>query len=330
MKNRFKALRIFEEGKKFTYKVIEREISELPQGDVLIKVAYSSLNYKDALSCAGNKGVTRSYPHTPGIDAAGIVAESNTDLFKEGDKVIVTSYDLGMNTDGGLAEYIRVPAEWIVPLPSNMDLREAMIIGTAGFTAAMCIDRLLKSGQTPEQGKIIVTGALGGVGSLAVGMLSKLGFDVIAASSSLYDGEEMLNDLGANSRVDSSSTNDESGRPMLRPSWAGAIDVVGGNTLVTLLKACAPMGNVACCGNIGSGDLNMTVYPYILRGISLLGVDSQNCPMILRTQIWETISKEWYPKTIEKYTTETNLEGVCQYIEKMLKRKSRARVIVKM
>ena len=329
MGNTFKALRIFEEDGKYIQKIVDRNITDLPNGDVLIKVEYSSLNYKDALSCDGNKGVTRNYPHTPGIDAVGRVAESTTELFKTGDKVIVTSYDLGMNTDGGLAQYIRVPAEWVVALPANLSMREAMVMGTAGFTAAMSVDRLLKAGQTPDMGKVIVTGALGGVGSIAAGMLAKLGFDVIAASSSIDNDDNMLADLGITNRVDSSTTNDESGRPMLRPQWSGAIDVVGGNTLVTLLKGCAPMGNVTCCGNIGSGDLNMTVYPFILRGVSLIGIDSQNCPMAIRKNIWDNIANNWYPESIENHVIETTLDEVGKYITIMLEKKSRARVIVK-
>jgi putative YhdH/YhfP family quinone oxidoreductase len=328
MEKEFKALRIYEENGKFIRKIENRKTSDLPEGEVLVQVKYSSLNYKDALSVSGNKGVTRKYPHTPGIDVSGVVASSSGIKFKEGDQVIVTSYDLGMNTDGGFAEYIRVPEAWVVALPEQMSLKEAMIQGTAGFTAALSVYRLLAAGQKPEMGPVVVTGALGGVGSIAVNILSHLGFEVIAATSDLESGEEELKKLGASSRITREVTDDQSGRPLLKPLWAGAIDVVGGNTLVTLLKACKPMGNVTCCGNIGSGDLSMTVYPFILNGISLIGVDSQNCPMELREKVWEKLAKEWNAYHQKGQIIETSLEKLDEHIDLMLTKKSRGRVIV--
>lgn len=326
----FKSFRVNEEGEKYTRRIEERQLSDLPEGDVLVRVEYSSLNFKDALSCIGNKGVTRNYPHTPGIDAAGIVEKSSDGRFKAGDEVIVTSYDLGMNTDGGFSEYIRVPADWIVRKPENLSLKQAMVYGTAGFTAGLSVERLLNAGQYPEMGPVVVTGALGGVGSAAVCILNKLGFEVIAATSDLNDGEEALKKLGATSRIDKNETDDQSGRPMLRPKWAGAIDVVGGNVLSTLLKACQPMGNVTCCGNIGSGDLEGTVYPFILKGISLIGIDSQNCPMKLRQRVWDLLAEEWYCETLNEVLIELTLEELDTYIDKMIAKKSRGRVIVKM
>lgn len=324
----FKAFRVFEEDNQFVSRIVNRNIEDLPAGDVLIKVMYSSLNYKDALSVSGNRGVTRQYPHTPGIDASGVVANSNDSRFKEGDKVIVTSYDLGMNTDGGFAEYIRVPADWVVKLPQSMDFKRAMVFGTAGFTAALSVYRLIKAGQTPEMGEIVVTGALGGVGSTAIGILSANGFKVIAATLDDSVEEEKLIHLGASSRITAEITDDKSGRPLLRPQWAGAIDVIGGNTLHTLLKACKPLGNVTTCGNVGSGDLPMTVYPFILNGISLIGIDSQNCPMSIRQEIWNLLADEWniYPET---NIIETSLNDVKTHIDLMLKKQSRGRVVVK-
>ncbi|MFT5749816.1 MAG: acrylyl-CoA reductase (NADPH), partial [Ancylomarina sp.] len=319
----FKALRVIEEEGKYIRRIEELNFADLPEGDVLVRVKYSSLNYKDALSCMGNKGVTRNYPHTPGIDASGIVEASSDSRFKEGDEVIVTSYDLGMNTDGGFSEFIRVPADWVVRKPENLSLKQAMIYGTAGFTAGLSVERLLNAGQTPEMGPVVVTGALGGVGSAAVAILSKLGFEVIAATSDLKDGEEVLKKLGAASRIDKTETDDQSGRPVLRPKWAGAIDVVGGNILSTLIKACQPMGNVTCCGNIGSGDLDGTVYPYILRGVSLIGIDSQNCPMKLRQKVWDMLAKEWHCETLNEVVIESSLEELDTYIDKMIGKKSR-------
>ncbi|MUP15462.1 oxidoreductase [Ancylomarina euxinus] len=326
----FKALRVNEEDGKYIRRIEERQLSDLPEGDVLIRVKYSSLNFKDALSCIGNKGVTRNYPHTPGIDASGIVEASSDSRFKVGDEVVVTSYDLGMNTDGGFSEYIRVPADWIVRKPANLSLKQAMVFGTAGFTAGLSVERLLAAGQTPEMGPVVVTGALGGVGAVAVCILNKLGFEVIAATSDLNDGDEILKKLGASSRIDKTETDDQSGRPMLKPKWAGAIDVVGGNVLSTLLKACQPMGNVTCCGNIGSGDLEGTVYPFILKGISLIGIDSQNCPMGLRQKVWDKLGQEWKCEELDKVVIESSLKELDAYIDKMNDKKSRGRVIVKL
>ena len=329
-KQTFKALRVIEEEGKYIRRIEERQLSDLPMGDVLVRVKYSSLNFKDALSCVGNKGVTRNYPHTPGIDASGIIEQSSDSRFKVGDEVIVTSYDLGMNTDGGFSEYIRVPADWVVIKPESLSLKRAMLYGTAGFTAGLSVYRLLSAGQTPEMGPVVVTGALGGVGAVAVCILSQLGFEVIAATSDLNDGEETLKKLGASSRIDKNETDDQSGRPMLRPKWAGAIDVVGGNVLSTLIKACHPMGNVTCCGNIGSGDLDGSVYPFILKGVSLIGIDSQNCPMTLRQKIWDKLAKEWNCDILQKVEVECQLEEIDTYIDKMINKKSRGRVIVKL
>ncbi len=328
-KAEFKALRIYEEDGKFVRRIEKRKIEDLPVGDVIVKVKYSSLNFKDALSVTGNKGVTRKYPHTPGIDAAGIVEYSESEKYKVGDEVIVTSYDLGMNIDGGFSEYIRVPEAWVVALPKDLSLKQAMVYGTAGFTAALSVYRLLAAGQSPEMGPVVVTGALGGVGSIAITILSSLGFEVIAATSKNDGGEEELHELGASSRITSEITDDQSGRPLLKPLWAGAIDVVGGNTLHTLLKACKPMGNVTCCGNVGSGDLAMTVYPFILNGISLIGIDSQNCPMNLRQKVWDKLAAEWNVYNNNEQVIESSLENLDVYIDLMLAKKSRGRVIVK-
>lgn len=328
-KREFKALRIYEEEGKFIRRIEKRKIEDLPVGEVIVRVKYSSLNFKDALSVAGNKGVTRKYPHTPGIDVSGIVEYSESEKYKVGDEVIVTSYDLGMNTDGGFSEYIRVPEAWVIALPKYLSLKQAMIYGTAGFTAALSVYRLLAAGQTPKMGSVVVTGALGGVGSIAITILVSLGFDVIAATSDNNEGEEELYRLGATSRITSEITDDQSGRPLLKPLWAGAIDVVGGNTLHTLLKSCEPMGNITCCGNIGSGDLAITVYPFILNGISLIGIDSQKCPMELRQKVWNKLASDWNVYNNEEQLIESSLEDLDTYIDLMLKKKSRGRVLVK-
>ncbi|MCT4647232.1 MAG: YhdH/YhfP family quinone oxidoreductase [Carboxylicivirga sp.] len=325
----FKAYRVEEENGQYIASIKDMPKEKLASGEVLVKVEYSSLNFKDALSTIGNKGVTRNYPHTPGIDAAGIVESSNSALFKAGDQVIVTSYELGMNHPGGFAEYIQVPDAWVIPMPEKLTARQAMIYGTAGFTAALSVFRLLNNGQTPEMGPVAVTGALGGVGNIACQILNKLGFEVIAANYELAP-EADIQRVGAHSQIDRSVSDDTSGRPMLKTQWAGAIDVVGGNTLTTMLKGCKPLGNVTTCGNIGSGDLNMTVYPFILRGVSLLGVDSQNCPMEIRQEVWNLLADQWAIDIDNGLVQETKLETLQQHIDLMLEKKSRGRVIVKL
>ena len=328
-KTTFKAFRIEEEDGNYITIIKEMPFDELLEKEVLIKVQYSSLNYKDALSTIGNKGVTRNYPHTPGIDAAGIVESSKSEKFKKGDLVIVTSYELGMNHPGGFAEYIKVPDSWIVPMPDKLTARQAMIYGTAGFTAALSVYRLLNNGQKPEMGPVVVTGALGGVGSIACQILHKLGFEVIAANYEMAP-EKDIQEIKASSQIDRHISDDKSRRPILKTQWAGAIDVVGGNTLTTMLKGCMPLGNVTTCGNIGSGELEMTVYPFILRGVSLLGIDSQNCPMVIRQKVWSLLSESWSIEFNNELIREISLESLEPCIDLMLEKKSKGRVIIKL
>ena len=301
----------------FKHQIFQRNTNELPQNGVLIKVAYSSLNYKDALSASGNKGVTRRFPHTPGIDAAGVVVESVSDMFQPDDQVIVTGYDLGMNTMGGFGEYINVPAEWIVPLPEGLTLKESMILGTAGFTAALSIHHLMRCGQKPEYGTLLVTGASGGVGSLSVAIASKLGYNV-TASTGKSDKHEYLINIGAKNVIDRSAIDDQSGRMLLRPQWAAAIDTVGGNTLATILKSLKPHGNVTSCGNVASPLLNTSVFPFILNGVNLLGVNSATTPMPLRLQLWKNLANEWKPDFNAIQTQFVGITDIHTSIEKIL------------
>lgn len=326
----FKAMVVTEtEDKKYVKEITTRTIDELPEGDVIVNVRYSSLNFKDALSSVGNKGVTRNYPHTPGIDAAGVVAESSSDLFKAGDEVLLTGYDLGMNTSGGFAEYIRVPAGWVVPLPANLSLKESMVYGTAGFTAAMSCYKMIANGVAPDQGKVLVTGATGGVGSIAVSILAKSGYEVTAVNG-LVDETEYLKSLGASEVISIEEATDTSGRILTKQSWAGVIDCVGGEILASALKSTNYCGTVTCCGNVGSGDLATSVYPFILRGVSLLGIDSVNCPVDLRLAIWEKLAGDWKLDHLAAITTELpNLEALAERIDMMLARKSKGRAIVK-
>ncbi len=309
----------------FTRKVKNVHINDLPDNDVLIRVHYSSLNYKDALSATGNKGVTQKYPHTPGIDAAGIVEESQTDTFKKGEKVIVTSYDLGMNTPGGFGQYIRVPEEWVVKLPQGLDLKQSMIFGTAGFTAGMSIDRLIQS-ITPEHGPILVTGATGGVGSLAAGILAHMGYSVTAVSGK--KDTTLLDQLGVKQVIDRDTFLENTKSPMLKEQWAGVIDTVGGQILATAIKAAKQDAVVTCCGNVASFDLPMNVFPFILRGVSLLGIDSQHCPMDLRSHIWEKLSTDWKFSEFENIYQEISLEQLPHKIKEILKGALQGRTLV--
>lgn len=312
---------------RFQRAIVTRNVSELPAGEVLVRVRYSSLNYKDALSASGNRGVTRRYPHTPGIDAAGEVLESCSPDFSPGDEVVVSCYDLGMNTPGGFAQMIRVPAKWVMPLPAGLSLRESMIYGTAGFTAAQSVVRLQRHPVLPEQGKILVTGATGGVGSMAVAMLALSGFAVTAATGKPEQGE-FLRDLGAREIILREGCLDRSGRMLLKGKWAGVIDTVGGEILATAIKSTRYGGAVTCCGNVASPDLPLNVYPFILRGVSLLGIDSAECPMAVRIPIWRKIATVWRLPNLEGIATEISLKELDQQLAYILQGKQKGRVIL--
>jgi putative YhdH/YhfP family quinone oxidoreductase len=326
----FKAMVVTEtEDHQFIREIKDRNLDSLPDGDLLVKVSYSSLNYKDVLSAIGNRGVTRQYPHTPGIDAAGTVIESVSSDFKPGDEVIVTSYDLGMNTSGGFGQYIRVPAEWAVHMPEGLSARESMIFGTAGFTAALSVYRLVDYGITPEQGRIIVSGATGGVGSIAVSILAKSGYEVVAING-VVDEKEFLLEIGAKEVISIEEATDTSGKPLLKGLWAGGIDTIGGDILATIIKSTKNDGGVTCCGNVGSHELPLNVYPFILRGVTLMGIDSQNCPMPLREKTWQKIATDWKLEHLELLTTEVPLEGLNERIDLVLDKKHKARTIVQL
>lgn len=286
----FKAWRVTEQDGQYSGAETTCAIADLPDGDVLIRVSHSSLNYKDALSASGNKGVTRNFPHTPGIDAAGVVVESNGSPAVDA-PVIVTGYDLGMNTAGGFGEYIRVPASWCATLPAGWDARKAMIYGTAGLTAGLCVAKLLKMGATPAQGPVVVTGASGAVGTVAVEILAKLGFEVVAVSGK-PEQADTLRKLGA-SEVVGREALEASKKPMLKPVYGNAVDTVGGTPLAELLKQVKPGGSVACCGLVAGPQLETTVMPFILRGVNLLGVDSVEIPLAEKQAIWERLASDW-------------------------------------
>jgi len=331
----FRALVVREgEDNEFLRQIETRNTDDLPEGEVIVRVLYSSVNYKDALSASGNRGVTRNYPHTPGIDAAGVVADSQVEEFSAGDEVIITGYDLGMNTSGGLAEYVRVPAAWVVRLPSGLSLKEAMIYGTGGFTAALSVMKLTEAGVKPGDGEVLVTGATGGVGSIAMRTLAKLGYTVVAAAGLLSEEEfaeyeKKLKDLGASRVIPAGEVNDQTGKLLLKGKWAGVIDTVGGNVLSTVVRETKYGGVVTTCGNAGGHELNLNVYPFILRGVSLLGIDSVECPMDIRLKIWEKLSGEWKLDDLEDYANEVSLDEVEERIKLLLDKKSKGRTVVK-
>ena len=314
------------EEKTCTRFIREKPVAELPAGDVLIRVMYSSLNYKDALSATCNRGVTRNYPHTPGIDAAGVVEDSHNAEFNKGDAVIVTSYDLGMNTPGGFGQYVRVPAEWVLRLPEGLSLKESMIFGTAGFTAGMSVHEIAANVAT-SAGDILVTGASGGVGSLSVAILAKLGYAVVALSGK-PDSVSFLKGLGAKEVVSRDAVLDDSGKPLLKGRWAGAIDTVGGDILAGLVRAVDVGGTVTCCGNVAGAELSLTVFPFILRGVRLVGINSQTCPMPHRRKVWENLASDWKIDLVEEMYQEIALEQLDENIERILAGGQKGRVVV--
>jgi len=324
----FKALVVTEfKKKKFERKIQTRRIEDLPEGEVLVRVKYSSLNYKDAQSAIGNKGITPNYPHTPGIDAAGIVVESSVASFSPGDEVIVMEFDLGMGTDGGYGQYIRVPYSWVLHLPESLSLRESMIYGTGALTAAISIDKLMRNGLEPGLGEVLVTGATGGVGSMAVSILAKLGYQVVASTGKPEEAE-FLKDLGAQEVLDRNLLSLDSFAHLGKARWAGVVDTVGGPTLSTAIRTVKTGGSVTCCGMVTAVDFRSSIFPFILRGVNLLGVDCVHVSTDHRKKMWELLTHDWKLDTLEILCTEGSLEDLDQQIDVMLAGKSKGRFIV--
>ncbi|MCX4024790.1 YhdH/YhfP family quinone oxidoreductase [Endozoicomonas sp. SM1973] len=325
----FKALWVQQNAvsKFFTQEVVERQIDQLPAGEVLVKVHYSSLNYKDALSAKGNKGVTKHYPHTPGIDAAGEVVESATQDWQPGDKVIVTGYNLGMDTPGGFGQYIRVPANWVFSLPEGISLYDAMALGTAGLTAALSLTKLQQMGVMPDSGEVFVTGASGGVGSLSIALLAKLGYTVAACTGKLEQAE-YLSQLGATKIIDRETAFEGVDRPLLSEQWAGAIDTVGGDILFNVIKSLKYGGSVASCGLVASPNFQVNVFPFILRGVNWLGIDSVELPLNTKQQMFTKLADEWRIPLLDKIVHEITLEELPHFIESMFKGRLVGRVVV--
>ncbi len=318
----FKALVLEQEGAP----PLIRELTDLPEGDVLVKVSHSSLNYKDGMALAGRRGIVRSYPMVPGIDLAGSVVESSSPGFKPGDAVLATGWGLGEDHWGGYAEMARLRAEWLVPMPAGLTPQRAMALGTAGFTAMLSV-MALQAHHVAPGGRVIVTGAAGGVGSIAVALLARAGYQV-AASTGRPELGDYLKGLGAAEVVDRAATAAPGRGPLARETWAGAVDTVGGDTLAGLLRAAARDGCVAACGLAGGSALATTVYPFILRGVTLTGIDSNYCPQARRLEAWGRLAREMPADVLDGLYRVVPLEHAQGLSEEILAGRVRGRVVV--
>ncbi len=325
----FKALILDQVERATLASVAEIEDAQLPEGNVLVEVDYSSLNYKDGLAVTGKGKIIRQFPMVPGIDFAGRVAESSDARYKEGDSVVLTGWGVGENHWGGMAEKARVNADWLVALPDGLDPKKAMMIGTAGLTAMLCVDALIEAGITPEQGEILVTGASGGVGSVAVTLLAKLGYQVVAMSGRSEENRSLLTRLGA-SRIIDRSTFEEPARPLENQLWAGAVDTVGSHVLAKLLAQVQYGGAVSACGLAGGFDLPTTVMPFILRGVKLLGIDSVMCPTSKRQKAWARLSELLPESYYQQACKEIELNDVPAFAESITQGKVTGRIVIKL
>ena len=325
----FRAFVVNKTAEQFTAQVQALTRDDLPSGEVLIHVAYSSVNYKDALACTPDGKVVRSYPFVPGIDLAGVVVESSDERFHAGDEVIATSYDLGVSHFGGFSEYARVRANWVVPLPQGLTLKEAMALGTAGFEAALAVHKLEKNGLTPQHAPVLVTGATGGVGSIAVNILAKLGHTVVASTGKQAE-HAYLKELGASTILSREEVSTESNRPLEKELWAGSVDSVGGATLAYLIRTTKYGGSVAACGLTGGTTVNTTVFPFILRGVNLLGIDSVFCPMGLRRELWQRLASDLKPTKLDTISREVTLDELPQVTASLLSGAVRGRTVVRL
>ncbi len=329
MSNTYRALVVDKPGDDVTVDLVERTANDLPDGEVTIRVAYSSVNFKDGLATLAKGGVVRKYPLVPGIDLAGSVTQSADSRFNDGDEVLITGFDLGVAHDGGFAELARVPADWVVKKPDGLTLRDCMLFGTAGFTAGLAVQALEAHRVTPDKGPVLVTGATGGVGSVAVSMLANLGFQV-AASTGKDSEHDYLKSLGASEILSRDEVSAES-RPLDKSRWAGAIDQVGGSTLPWLMARMTYRGAIACTGLTGGVAYSSTVLPLLLRGVSVLGIDSVMCPMAERPPLWERLAGDLRPKHLDdEIAVETDLEGLKDVLATILKGGVRGRTVVKL
>jgi acrylyl-CoA reductase (NADPH) len=329
MPSTFRAFMVNKTDEGFTSGLRELSLDDLPAGEVLIQVAYSSVNYKDGLASIPEGRIVRRYPFVPGIDLSGTVVESSDPQFKAGDEVLVTGYEVGVSHYGGFSQYARVKAEWVVPLPSGLTLKDAMAYGTAGFTAALAVHQLEKMDLTPQRGPVLVTGATGGLGSIAIGILKKRGYTVVASTGKEAE-HDYLKHLGADDIISRTVTSAESNRPLEKEQWAGSIDAVGGSTLAYLLRTTKYGGVIASCGNTGGPNVSTTVFPFILRAVNLLGIDSVNCPMPLRRELWAHLASDYRPDTLASIGHEAPLDELPQALTTILKGGMRGRTIIAM
>jgi len=325
----FRALRVHRLDTGIETRLETLSVNDLSPGEVTIRASYSSINYKDALAVTGKGKIMRRFPLVAGIDVAGVVAESADDRFHAGDEVLVTGCGMGENHDGGFAEVVRAPADWVVPLPEGLDLFAAMALGTAGFTAALAIDQLERNGQQPDAGPIIVSGASGGVGSIAIDLLSGRGYEPVALSRK-PEASAYLQSLGAAEILDAAIVSASDG-PLEKAQWGGAIDNVGGDTLAWLTRTVKPWGNIASIGMAGGTDVHATVMPFILRGISILGITSANCPIARRKKIWKRLATDLKPRHLDKIVAGTvKLDGLPAISEIILSGQHRGRYVVEL
>ena len=324
---KFSAYRIYDENGKSQGRFVELSLSDLDAGEVVIRAHYSSVNYKDALAATGAGKVIRRFPCVGGVDVSGIVETSSDVRFSAGDEVLVTGYGMGVDHDGGYAEYVRVPADWVVKLPQGLSMFDAMALGTAGFTAALAIHRLEQNELSPEKGRVIVTGATGGVGSLAVQMLSQLGYRVVALTGKASEHDH-LKSLGASEILVRNEIDMNSGRVLEKAQWAGALDAVGGDTLAWLTRSMQQDGAIASFGNAGGVELNVTVFPFILRGVKLLGVDSAATAMPLRREIWRRLSGELRPAALGQVAHRVPFAELPDVFPRLLQGRARGRYVV--
>lgn len=324
----FKALRIFDDEHGYRNEIVEQSIDDQSAGDVVIRVAWSGINYKDALAATGKGKILREYPLNGGIDAAGTVVHSDSGEFAAGDAVLITGCGLSETRDGGYSEYLRVPSKWLVPLPEGLTLREAMLLGTAGFTAALSLWRMEANGQRPDMGPVVVTGATGGVGSIAIDILTRAGYEAHAISGKV-EQFDWLRELGARQCV---SRNELywSEKPLDSAHWAGAIDNVGGDMLSGLTRVTKPWGAIAACGMAGGIGIKTTVMPFIIRGIGLLGINSAGCPYPIRKELWTRLAGDWKPAHLDRIeNTEAPLDDLSGHFENALEGGSLGRVLVR-
>lgn len=324
----FRAFRIFDDEDGYRSKLVEQSIGDQSEGDVVIRVSWSSVNYKDALAGTGEGKILRKFPLNGGIDAGGTVLHSESGNFSEGDEVVITGCGLSETRDGGYSQYLRAPSEWLVPLPEGLSLQEAMVLGTAGFTAALGLWRMENNGQRPDMGPIVVTGASGGVGSLAVDIYSRAGYQVTAISGK-EDEFEWLHELGAEQCI---SRHDLywPETPLASARFAGALDNVGGDMLSGLTRVIEPWGNIASCGMAGGIGLQTTVMPFIIRGIGLLGINSAGCPYAIRKELWQRLATDWKPRHLESISAApVALDGLHAAFEKLIQGKARGRIPVR-